>query len=338
MVIACVLKNWLGDVVFSTPAIRALRYHFPLATIVCLAPKRCVPILEANPYVDQVMVFDERHEHRGWLAKLKLISDLKRLKIDRAYLFHRSFTRALLLTLGGAKNRIGYLHKWRQFLLTQAYQEPEGVHHAVDVSLELLRQSGLAVTGDALYEFYFNKNDLEEVKSLLKRTSFKAGRLVAVNPGANWPPKRWPVEHFAELVQELTTRFQVNVIITGGEADQPLADIILRANDSERVVSICGQSSLRQLGALFSLCSLVISSDSGPLHIAGGVGTNVIGIFGPTDPVRTGPRGRGKNIIIHYVPEGQTVPWYGENFPGKGWMDRISAAEVMAAIEKEKLL
>ncbi|MBI4388200.1 MAG: lipopolysaccharide heptosyltransferase II [Candidatus Omnitrophica bacterium] len=338
MVIGCILKNWLGDVVFAAPAIRVIRNNFPTAEIICFVPERCVELLQANPYIDCVIPFDERGLHRSLFRKWRLISMLRRLQIDRVYLFHRSFTRALLFYLGGAKERIGYVTKGRGFLLTQPISEPTEKMHAVDSMLELLKRSGLQVTADALYEFYFDKSDLERVKGMIRKEPLGFGRLVALHPGANWVHKRWPWERFRDLAKELVRRHRVNVVITGGSGDREIAEKIVKGASDPRIISLCGATKLRELGALFSLCALVVSSDSGPLHIAGGVGTNVIGIFGPTDPTMTGPRGRGRNIVIHYVPNGERVPWLGKRFPKEGWMGHISTEEVLHTIEREKLL
>ncbi len=337
MVIGCVLKNWLGDVVFASPAIRVIRQNFPAAKIICFAPKRCKDVLASNPYVDQVIDLDERGEERGLFAKLRFIKHLRQLHIDQVYLFHRSFTRALLFFLGGVKARIGYATKGRSFLLTHPVSEPKEKLHSVDYGLELLKRAGLKVSTDALYEFYFEKPNLDKAKTLIQRNGLGRGRVVAVNPGSNWPPKRWPWQKFAELARELIKRYDVDIVIMGGKEDAELGSQITREANHPRIHMLCGETSLRELGALFSLCALVISSDSGPLHIAGGVGTSVLAIFGPTDPVLTGPRGRGKNVVIHYVLPGEKVPWTGFNFP-KGWMDGVSVDEVMHTIEREKLL
>lgn len=337
MVIGCVFKNWLGDVIFLSPVLRVLRSNFPAATIVCLAPERCLDLLRTNPCVDRVMLFDERRAQRSIGAKIKLIRELRQLHFDQVYLFHRSFTRALIFFLAAARERIGYATKGRRFLLTTPVSEPEEKMHAVDYGLELLRRYGLRVHTDALYDFHFEKPDLERVKELLLEHQVGTRRLVAINPGANWPPKRWPLEYFEQLAKELVRRYDVQVVVSGSLEDKPLGARIVEGLHDGRIVSLCGETKLRELGALFSLCALVISSDSGPLHIAGGVGTNVLGIFGPTDPALTGPRGRGKNIVLHDVPHGEKVPWYGKHFPGD-WMRRITLDDVLKTIEREKLL
>ncbi len=337
MVIICVLKNWLGDVIFTSPALRTIRMNYPAAQIICLAPKRCSDILRANPNVDEVISFDERSEQKSLSEKWKLILKLRRFKPDQVYLFHRSLTRAFLMFLTGAKERIGYAGK-RGFLLTKAVAEPKERMHAVDYNLELLRRAGFQVTGDALYEFRFDKKDLENAKRIITEAELGHERIIAIHPGANWPPKRWPIEHFRALSLELTRRYRVSVVITGGADDREAAEKIAADASHPNIRSLAGKTSLKELGALFSLCTLMISSDSGPLHIAGGVGTNVLGIFGPTNPALTGPRGRGKNVVIHYVPKGMKSPWFGDEFPQSGWMELITVNEVLQTIERERLL
>lgn len=338
MNIAIVLKNWLGDVVFTTPAIRVIRNHFPAARIICIAPARCAEVIRGNPYVDEVIIFDERDSHSGFISKIKFILQLRKLKLDQAYLFHRSFTRALLIWLSGARKRIGYATKGRGFLLTDPISEPAAKLHSVDFNLELVRRSGLNVTTDAVYEFQIQKESLQKAKELVSMAGLGSFRLVAINPGANWPPKRWPLGQFKELAKELIKEYPVGVVITGSQNDQAAGDEIVNFVKDHRVVSFCGRTSLSELAALFSLCSLVISSDSGPLHIAGGAGANVLAIFGPTDPALTGPRGRGRNIVIHHVPDGETVPFYGKFFPKKGWMEHITVDEILSTIKREQLL
>lgn len=332
-------KNWLGDVVFETPALRVIKENFPEAHLTVAAPPRCAEILSANPYVDEVIPFDERGKEKNFFAKWRFIQKLRAKKIDRAYLFHRSATRALIAWFAGVRERIGYRTQKRGFLLTQPVPErmPRAPHD-VRYFLDLLRDSGLRVDGDYPCEFFYTKEDLSAVQIKLEELGISSHHLVAVNPGANWEPKRWPAEYFGALAQRLVREYGVQVVVTGSAQDEALAQKILAANQGKSVFSFCGKTTLRELGALFSLCKLVISNDSGPIHIASGVGTNVVGIFGPTDPKRTGPLGKGRNIVIHYVPAGQSAPWYGKKFPYGTWLERLTPDEVFQTIQKEHLL
>ena len=330
-------KNWLGDVIFETPAIRALKENFPDSYLIAITPRRCVEVLEVNPYVNEVIAFDEKEEDKSIFAKWRLIQNLRKRRIDKAFLFHRSSTRARIAYWAGARERIGYDTKGRGSLLTCAVPEHDGPIHDVQYFLDLLRQAGLWVQGDYHYEFYFSEEDRGKAQILLSEHSLEPEKLVAINPGANWIPKRWPPEYFRQLAKRLIERFQIQVVLTGSVEDKPVADVVLNGGGSASMVSLCGKTTLRELGALFSKCRLVISNDTGPLHIGAGVGVNVVGIFGPTAPLETAPLGRGRNVIIHYAPEGVKLPWIGKKFPSP-WMELISVDTVFQTIEKEKLL
>ena len=331
MNVAIFTKNWIGDVVFLEPAIRVMKRNFPEATLFAICPKRCVPVLEANPNVAGVITFDDRREDKSLFSKWKLIQKLKRLGVERIYLFHRSWSRALIAKFAGIQERIGYDTKSRGFLLSHAIPEPENHAHSVDYFLELLGASGLDISDEQIYRFYFLEEDRLRIQSLLSEFKLEPKKLIALNPGANWLPKRWPVEYFRDLACELVKRYGVQVVVTGNSQDQALGNIV-QNGEARTVISLCGKTTLRELGALYATCRLLISGDSGPLHIGAGVGTNVIGLFGPTDPKLTGPRGPGHNVVLHYVPPNERVPWHGKRFPFGQWMERITVRQVLDAI------
>ena len=329
MNIAVFTKNWIGDVIFETPAIRAIKENFPEARLIAVTPNRCADILKVNPYIDEVIIFDE-----NFFSKLKLITILRKKQIDKAFLFHRSGTRAQMAYWGGIKERIGYDTKKRGSFLTHVVPEAEGPIHDVQYFLNLLRSAGLRVAGSNHYEFYFSESDRVRAKQLIDEHGFEPERLIAINPGANWIPKRWPPAYFRELANKLIGRFNVQIILTGNPDDQAVANEILNGETNSQIISLCGRTTIRELGALYSFCRFVISNDTGPLHVAAGVGADVIGIFGPTQPLETAPLGSGKNIIVQYAHEGIELPWIGKHFPSP-WMELISVTDVFNAVEKE---
>lgn len=335
MRILIVTKNWLGDMLFQIPAIEAIKAKWPQAEIVCAAPARCRPMLAAHPAVTRFMVLDERGEHRGLLARLRWVMALRREKWDQAWLFHGSRTRAFLVWLAGVKERIGYRSD-RSWLLTRSVSEPQGARHEVDHFMDLLRGAGVPVKDDARYRFYFSDKDAETAEELIISNGLRRGGYVCFHLGANWGPKRWPVENFAETARLISKRWQAPVVITGGKDDVPLARTLQSQCRDENIVSFAGKTSLGVLGALFKNAAAVVSADSGPMHIASGVGAPVAALFGPTDPSRTGPRGIGPSVVLQHIPEGFHVPWTGERMPEGGWMSHIQPAEVIRALEEKK--
>lgn len=333
MKILVVTKNWLGDILFEEPAIRMIRERYSDAEIVCLCPPRCREILEKNPNVNSVIEFDERGAQRSIKAKLDFISELRKNRFDKAYFFHRSKTRAFLFWLGGVRERVGYKTKSAWFL-TRAISEPVKPLHHVDYFVNLLVQEGFEKNENPAYQFYFSSDDRDKALRTLQQNDVTEP-FVCFHLGANWEPKRWPVEHFAKLADLITEKNRVNIILTGARRDYELARTMISAVSKCKPVDLTGRTSLGELAAIFNRASFVVSGDSGPMHIASGVGSRVTAIFGPTDPDLTGPRGTGEMIILKFVPKGYQSPWYGENFPAEGWLSQITPEQVFSAIEEK---
>lgn len=328
-------KNWLGDVLFEEPALRALRQNFPGARLVALAPARCREILETLPYLDEVRDFDERTSERSIISKVRFIRWLRREKFDKVFLFHRSSTRALLARLGGIPERIGYRTPKRGWLLTKAVETPPKPLHQVDYFLFLLKWAGLRVDFGAPYEFFLRAEDEREAEQILKTKGLAGKDFAAFHIGANWEPKRWPAGHFAKLAERITEEFSLPTVLTGSGRDEFIAEEIIRQAQTVRPVSLCGITALKVLGAVFRRAAFVVSADSGPLHIASGVGAPVVALFGPTCSRMTGPRGPGRKLLLEFVPEGCSVPWFGNRMPSGGWMERIEPEQVLQKIREE---
>ena len=330
-------KNWLGDVLFEIPAMRTIRENFPEARIVALAPARCQEILEAVPYLSEVRVFDERASERSLFSKVKFVAWLGNEKFDKVFLFHRSFTRALLARLGGIPERVGFETSKRKKILTTSVPEPTKPLHQVDYFLVLLKWAGLKVKFGAQYQFFYRPQDEAKALHSMETRGLKEKVFVAFHLGANWEPKKWPAANFLGLAELLGRNFSCPVVLTGGGEEESVAEEMTEQALHSNLISFCGKTSLGVLGALYQKAAFVVSSDSGPLHIASGVGTSVVALFGPTSPVLTGPRGTGKKVVIHWVPEGLTTPWLAEGPPPGDWMKKISPEEVFEKIQQEKL-
>ena len=330
-------KNWLGDVLFEIPAIQAIRENFPGEKITALAPERCREILEAVPFLDEFRAFDERRGERSLWAKAKFIAWLRREKFDKVFLFHRSFTRALLALLGGIKERIGFETTKRKGLLTTAAPLPREPVHQVDYFLVLLKWAGLKVRFGAKYQFFYRPEDKMKAEQLLEIHGLGEKSFAVFNLGANWKPKKWPAGDFLKLAGLLNQNFFCPVVLTGGPEEVGNAEAMIKETPHLNLISFCGKTSLGVLGALYEKAAFVVSSDSGPLHIASGVGTPVVALFGPTSPELTGPRGAGKKVVIQFIPDGATTPWMKDELPRGGWMERILPEQVFEKIRQENL-
>jgi lipopolysaccharide heptosyltransferase II len=290
--------NWLGDVLFTTPAIRALKKANPDAFIGVMAHPRCREMLEDNPNVDRLIAFDEKSSHRGLLEKIFFIFKLRKFKFDTAISFHRSMSKMLIARLAGIKRRVGYYTKKRSWLLTDSIKEEDRIIHRVEYFLAILDKMGIGDAGKD-YDFYIPESAVKEADYILENAGIKKDEdFFIINPGGNWPQKRWPEQNYAMLCKKLNASYGTRILITGAEKDMDLASDIIKSS-GHYAVNICGKTSLKQLASIMHRAKMVVANDTGPMHIAISQKTPVIALFGPTSPKITGPYGSGKYAILH---------------------------------------
>lgn len=328
--------NWLGDVIFSSSFIRAVRETFPDSYITCAVPPRCRETLEANTRINELTLFDESGSEKTFLGKINFALKLRKESFDIAFILHRSLTRALITFIAGIRMRVGYNTKRRGFLLTKKLNLPTRDVHRVEYFLELARATG-ADTSKKDYEFFITESDRKRATRILESESVNYNdKIVALNPGGNWNPKRWPVDKFAELADQLIEKYRVKILITGAEKDKSLANEI-SSGMRNKPISICGKTKIRELASIFEMAKLVISGDSGPMHIAVSVGVNVVALFGPTSAGITGPYGKGNYVVIR-KDVGCNIPCYDFGCRDNRCMKAISVDDVIGAIEEKGYL
>jgi heptosyltransferase-2 len=326
--------NWLGDVLFSTATIRNIRYRFPKSFIACIIPSRCYPVLKGNPYLDEIIIYDEKGRHKSLLGKWRFVRFLRAKKFDKVFLLHRSFTRTLLCFLAGIPQRIGYATEKRNFLLTEKFKAPRVQDvHRIDYYLGLIEAWGIKVE-DRFSDFITTEEDEKVADGLLEKNALKKDDfLVALNPGGNWLLKRWPKENWASLADRLVEEFGAKIIITGSGRDISLAKDI-QGLMRHRAVCVCGVLNLKQFAALCRRLRLFVTADSGPLHIANSVGTKkIIAIFGPTHPDITGPYPQ-KDVAVLQKNISCQIPCYKLDCPDNRCMKAVTVEDVLGIARK----
>lgn len=291
--------NWIGDVLLTTPTMRAIRERFPNAYISCLVVDWCKDILADNPHIDGLISYEKKGKHRSVLGKISLLRQIRKKHFDTVFVLHRSRTRALLAYLSGAKYRIGYNTKKRGCLLTAKIEPSRKKLHKLDYFLGILEPLSLDINKlDKELVLSVNTEDERFIFELLKTYNIdKKDFLVGLNPGANWSPKCWTVSGFAELADKLINKYNAKIVITGNKKDRILAKEIANKMQNEPLI-MAGKTTLCQLAALIKRCNLFISADSGPMHMAAAIKTPLIALFGPTSSQETGPIGSGRYKII----------------------------------------
>lgn len=325
--------NWIGDVVFSTPIFKALKEHYPEARISCLAVPRVKEILECCPGLDEIMIFDEKRRGFSLRNMLRVIFEIRRRNFDMAFILHRSWTRALLVWLAGVPQRIGHPTKHRGLFLTHRVSPLSGQCHRSDYYLHILEDFGVPVR-DRGYELSVPPEARDSVRKMLAARGLgEKNPFIVIHPGGNWDLKRWKKDNFAQVIERINHELHIPVVLSGAQKDLALARDVAELSGVSPVV-LTGQTSLKQAAALMSFASLVISSDSGPLHIAHSVGTPVVGIFGATLPEQTGPRGKSWSSVLRKDVGCNEQSCYALDCPENICMQAVSVDDVMTEVHK----
>jgi len=287
--------NWLGDSLLTTPAFKALKKKFPGSYLGVMVVERVREVFDGNPYIDEVIIFDEKGQQKGFFVKLKFIQLLRKKKFDTVFLIHRSFTRALICFLAGIKLRIGYWRLKNFFILNKMIEPSKGLLHRQDYYLYLFEKSGIVVE-DRVPIFFIPEDVRDKIRKDLEQVKKEHAFLIGINPAANWALKRWPGKYFAGLADSLVKDFNAAIIFVGTKAQRTLIEEV-KAKMSQNSFDFSGKTSLKELGALMQNLKLFVSNDSGPAHLAASLGVNTLVIFGPTSVEATAPRGRAVKVV-----------------------------------------
>lgn len=302
--ILVVRTDRIGDVVLTTPVVKVLRDNYPQSHIAIMVSPQAREIVEGNPYLDEVIIYDQNNKDKGWWGFWKFVISLKKRRFDLAIILHTKKRTNLIAFFADIPKRIGYHDKKFGFLLTDRIKDTRvlGLKHEVDFCLDILRRLELDVAHSRPF-IPLHKGALEWVNNSLRQEGIKKeDKLACVHPGASCVSKRWLKERFIVLANRLVEDYGFKVIVVAaGSEDIAAADEIAK-NSRYPVLNLAGKTSLAQLAALLKACAIFISNDSGPVHIASSVGTAVISIFGRNQaglsPVRWGPVGE-KDRYVH---------------------------------------
>lgn len=323
--------NWLGDTLFATPFIRAVKEKYPEAYIAILTHPRCYKVLEGNPNIDEIIIYDEKKQHKNLLRKFSIIAYLRSKKFDAAFILRKSLSRTLLLLFSKIPIRVGYRSKRAGFLLTKKVDIPDKELHKVEYFLNLAKALGIE-TKNKNYEIAISDSDMENGKKILEDAGIKDKGFIALNAGGNWDPKRWPAENFAKLGDKIFEKLKLSIVLTGAKKDIALAENIAGLMKHKPFV-LCGKTDMKTLGAIFKKAICVISNDSGPMHLAAAVRTKVVAIFGPTSPELTGPYGDGRYVILR-KDIGCKIPCYDLKCRDNRCMKAITVEDVIMSLTR----
>ncbi|MBU0468236.1 MAG: lipopolysaccharide heptosyltransferase II [Candidatus Omnitrophica bacterium] len=292
----------IGEVLLSTVVVDAIKKHYPQAHITFATSSLARSVVEAKKGIDEILVFETLDVRNLWPRLYGWYRQIAFKGYDLAILLNSNKFLHLVVFLAGIKSRIGFDRKW-PFLLTQKIPDKraEGLKHEVEYNLELLETIGIKESG---IKPLLKVSEFEEknVKELLSERSINLKKkIIVVQPGSSFIQKRWPKEHFVELIGLLLDHYDVNIVLSGSCDEFELCDDIVTQFE-KNVYNFAGKFNLKQLISLLSIADILIANDSGPMHIAAALDRQIIAIFGRgtkgTGPNRWGPLGN-KSIVFH---------------------------------------
>ena len=313
----------IGDAVLSTAVIPQLQEHFPDARLHVLVGPIAQKVFQGDVRVDEVIIYDNRDIHTGLSGKIMLIKELRGRKFDLVIDLRDSFWARLI---GGSRWGIPLFRRFES-----GYKSS----HAVNRYLGILRSHGIP-SEDAAPEFYLSDSEKQAADDFLIRNGVSRRDLIlGIHPGGGWLYKLWDAERFAALADRISEKYGAKVLVFAGPDEASLQDQVMNSMKSSPIpVKDVG---LRETAALIQKCDLYIGNDTGPMHIAAAVGTQVVAIFGPTDAGRSGPYGHEHVVIAEEVECSPCHPGKNPGGCGRGSceaMEAVSLEQVMEAVDK----
>ena len=292
----------LGDVIHALPVLRLLRLHFRDAEIFWWIDSALAPLIEGDPDLTGIIRFERKRwaKPQHWPEMLRSIGRMRAQKFDLVIDLQSLLRSAVFAWLARGKFLAGLddPREGANGFYDLAVPRKDFHTHAVDWYLSVLTALKIPVHKNFIW-----LPERKEIANDVKRKWLsEPSTLILLQPGARWENKRWPVEHFSALVRALENNFPAaRFAVLGGKDDAPLGETISAAAP-EKVLNLCGKTSLPEMIEVVRRGDLLITNDTGPMHVAAALGKPLLALFGPTAPERTGPYGQLPNVLRHPLP------------------------------------
>lgn len=316
----------LGDIIHALPAAAALRDTFPAGRIDWAIEPKWVRLLDGNPDITDVIALDRK-------SPGGIVSTVRKLRAANytcAVDFQALYKSALLAFASGAPRRIGFQSSYaREGLASALYTDrlnPRGPHK-VDHNLTLAEYAGASAKAKPRFPLAICAEDEQVVSRELAAQGL--ADFYVLNPGGGWISKCWPPERYGDLHQRLFERYRWRGVVSFGPGEENLAHEVVSSAGSHPPAAI--SLGLGPLMALMRRAKVVVSADTGPLHVASALGAPVVGLYGPTDPSRNGPYSRG-DVVVRNARLSETTYRRGASYSAA--MLSITVDQVVEAVEK----
>ncbi len=295
--------------IHALPVLRLLKLHYPNAEIFWWIDSALAPLIEGDPDLAGIVRFERKRwgKPRHWPEMLRSIRALRAQKFDLVIDLQCLARSGAFAWLANGMQLIGLdeVREGARGFYDLAVPRPSFHTHAVDWYLAVLPPLGVPVHKNFTWlperpqiaadvnQKWFGENSKFEIRN---------SKLILLQPGARWLNKRWPVQYFAELVRALAKNFPTaRFAVLGSKDDAPLGERIFQAVP-EKVLNLCGATTLPEMIEWVRRCDLLVTNDTGPMHVAAALGKPLVALFGPTAPERTGPYGQLQNVLRLNLP------------------------------------
>lgn len=332
----------IGDVVHTLPFLEVLRKKFSEARLDWVVEEESSQIVEAHKGIDNVII----SRRKSWQKRLlkgrkrsaafrEIIQFLKELRSNEYDLvidLQGLFKSAILTGLSRGKRKIGasWGREGSQLFLTERPYFVDTDKHAVDKYLKVAEYLGCEKDSWKGH-IPIRESDKKSIDKVFHDRGIKDQSLVAINPFAKWTTKLWESERFAALADRLQKELACDIIFTGSKQDQAEIDDIIDGMD-EKPTTLAGQTTLKELAYLYSKCQLLVTTDTGPMHIAAAMGCPVVALFGPTAPWRTGPYGKGHTVVRDEI---ECSPCFNKKCDHVSCMRNITVDRVFETVKEQ---
>lgn len=328
------MPNWIGDAVMATPILADLRKHWKDAKITAMCQNPVGNILQHDPHIDSIYHFSRAS---GWIHRLHrfdIVEYLQEGQYDLGILLTNSLSSAWWFWRGHVQNRIGFTRTFGSLLLDKTIPFPKNreTQHQVITYKMLLEPLGIPISTTPP-KIYVSANEMEVAHQFLKLLGIDLHKhiVIGINPGAAYgSAKCWPPDRYENVTRKLLENPDVFVLYFGDANGAPLINDICKGMP-DRVINLAGRTSIHELIALINCCTIFLTNDSGPMHIAAALGVPLLALFGSTNEVKTGPYPQGKVIHKHV----ECSPCYKRVCPiDFRCMKRISVDEVYDELKR----
>lgn len=295
------MPNWLGDAVMASPILADVRARYPDAKITVMVLQSIAPLFLGNPHVDEIFSFTRPNHLNRRLERRGLIERIRQGKYDLGILLSNSFSSAWTFWRGQVKERLGFASDFRSPLLTLKPSFPKNrtSQHLVSTYKQLLSPLGISHSETPL-QLFITKKERSGAQRLLEQHHIPSGKkIIGINPGAAYgSAKCWLPERFRAVTEKLLKDPDLYILYFGDQKSSALVNSICNPH-LNRVINLAGKTTLRELMSLLQQCHLLLTNDSGPMHLAAALKTPLIALFGSTNDTTTGPYQFGKVIHKH---------------------------------------